>query len=225
MIRHEQLFDPALPRLGRKLILLELFSGLFYWPRQPDPAQLPPGQGRTVLVIPPFGSVDLVMSPLRRFLGRCGFRAVGWGMGTNLGPTQAVQDGLRVLLDELAADGPVSVVGISMGGLLARDLARSRPGQVRSVATLGSPYVLPTVSPLESLVRRCAPRFAADLDVAGIAAPLPMPTLSIYTRKDGIVRWQSCRGDGGAEQEVGGRHIGIQRQPDALRSLVRFLAA
>ncbi|WP_044560305.1 hypothetical protein [Azospirillum sp. B4] len=203
----------------------ELWSLRSYRPAPPPPQ---PVGDRTVLVIPAFLTNDAFTRPLRTFLARCGHAPVTWGQGVNWGPTAAARAGLRRRLDEVCgvAGEPVDLVGISMGGLLARDLARDRPDQVRRVVTIGSPVRLPTATPLEPLIRLCARHYPGDLDPAHLSSPLPMPTIAIYSRDDGVVAWQSCWVPEplGRVVAVDGAHVTMPRNPDVLRALAEALA-
>ncbi len=107
-----------------------------------------------MLVLPAPLTGDGATRPLRRFLAGCGFRAHCWGLGLNRGPMPALRAGLRRrLLGLHAREGaPVSLVGVSTGGLLARDLAHSHPPEaVRQAITVASPFCLPTATTLEPL--------------------------------------------------------------------------
>jgi pimeloyl-ACP methyl ester carboxylesterase len=102
-------------------------------------AVLPRGDGHAVLVLPGLGGSDASTAPLRWFIGRLGYRSYGWGLGTNRGFGRHVTDGLDELVAANHEHGPVSLVGWSLGGVHAIELARRRPDAVRSVVTLGSP--------------------------------------------------------------------------------------
>ena len=102
---------------------------------------LPRGDGHPVLVLPGLGGADTSTAPLRWFLGQLGYNTFGWGLGENVGFGRHVTDGLDELLAAKRERGPVSVVGWSLGGLHAVDLAHRRPDAVRSLITLGSPLV------------------------------------------------------------------------------------
>src|SRR3954468_6936116 len=130
-------------------------------------ATLPRGDGHPVLVLPGLGGSDSSTAPLRWFLGQLGYRRYGGGLGENRGFGRHVTDGLDELLAANRERGPVSVIGWSLGGLHAVDLARRRPDAVRSLITLGSP-----------LARHPRP-------------PAPIPTTSIYSRTDAIVPWRT----------------------------------
>lgn len=172
-----------------------------------------------MLVLPAALTGDGATHPLRRFLTRCGFRAHPWVLGVNWGPTPALRAGLRRrLLDLRAREGvPVSLVGVSMGRPLARDLAHDHPEAVRQVITVASPFRLPTATTLApvfcALWRRCDP--AVDLD--RLARPPPVPAMAICTRDDGIVAWRSCvfDGPGCPNLELTGVHITLCRDPRA----------
>ena len=120
-------------------------AGLAFLPlAAPWLATAPRGDGHGVLVAPGLLATDTSTALLRRFLRRLGYDVRGWDLGRNRGPTEAVLDGLPRALAALAGrtGGPVSVVGWSLGGIYARELARQHPGRVRQVITLGSPFAL-----------------------------------------------------------------------------------
>lgn len=208
-------------------LLAEIWSVLAYHPAPPAVEELPSGQGQPVLVIPAFLTGDGFTRSLRDFLTSCGFRAFGWELGINWGPTPALLSGLRRRLLSLHRQeaAPVALVGFSLGGLLARDLAYDHPDAVRHVVTLASPFRLPTASTIEPLFRLLAPRYSPTIQVARLQRPLPVPSTAICTRDDGIVDWRSCRAEAeGCSIEIGGAHSTICRNPEALRYVVRSLA-
>src|SRR6202000_2902904 len=95
-----------------------------------------------VLVLPGLIASDISTRPLRAFLGNRGYAVSGWKQGRNLGLRPGVQNGLTDLLEEMndTHGRKVSLVGWSLGGLYARQLAKMMPERVRSVITLGSPF-------------------------------------------------------------------------------------
>lgn len=185
------------------------------------------GAGHVVLVIPAFLVGDRLSRHIHRFLERCGYRPFGWGLGVNWGPTPRLLAGLRKRLSELVAleGGKVSVIGVSLGGLLARDLAHDRPQEIRQVITLGAACRLPTATILAPLFRLTAPFYAPRIDIARMSRPLPVPTTSIYSSEDGIIAWQSCRDEraGVVAIDVGGTHFALSRNPRALRAMAARL--
>ena len=227
----DELFDrsgtvrqPPYPWLGA-----ELWSLMLHYPPPPDPATLPRGDGHVVLVVPAFISGDGTTKPLRDFLTRCGYRVFGWELGVNLGPTPRVHEGLHRRLQacyELEG-GPISVVGVSLGGLLARDLAYDLPHAICHVITLVSPFRLPTASTVAPVIQFCARYYSPAVDPRRLARPLPVPATAIFTQGDGVVAWETCRSDdpGCVSLEVGGPHATICRNPLALRHVAERLAA
>jgi pimeloyl-ACP methyl ester carboxylesterase len=159
----------------------------------------PRGDGHGVLVLPGLLASDTSTAPLRFFLGWLGYRVRGWELGRNRGPTDAVLDGMPAALAGLAerTSGPVSIVGWSLGGIYARELAREYPGLVRQVITMGSPFALaePAHTRADAVYRRGRGRHAASDRIPAreaVAMPIEVPSTSVYSRNDGIVRWQNC---------------------------------
>lgn len=218
--------DPAL-RPSYRLLLSEAWSFAAYRPGWPDAAALPDGRDRRVLVIPAFLGTDTMSGGLHAFLRQCGFQPHRWGMGINWGPTPRILDGLLRRLDLLARDGPVALVGVSMGGVLARNLAYDRPAAVSHVVSICSPFRLPVPTTIGPLVRLCAPHYCGTADLERLRQPLPVPSTMICTRDDGIVAPAHCWTDepGAQVVEVGGSHLSICRNPAVLRAVVQALGA
>jgi pimeloyl-ACP methyl ester carboxylesterase len=154
----------------------------------------PRGDGHAVIVLPGLGGGDSSTIPLRWFLDRLGYRTAGWGLGTNRGFSATVRAGLDDALDAALAlgAGPVSLVGWSLGGVHAIELARRRPDDIRSIVTLGSP-----------LGRLPGP-------------PAHVPTTSVYSRSDAIVPWRASLLPGEPRREnieVRGSHLGLGHNP------------
>jgi pimeloyl-ACP methyl ester carboxylesterase len=187
----------------------------------------PRGEGQPVLVLPGFMTTDESTFALRAYLEGIGYEVQGWQLGRNMGPTKHVIDGMFRLVEELAAihDQPVSVVGWSLGGVYARQLAHERAELVRQVITLGSPFRLSdraqsTIYRLyESQSHRHDPRYAKLPAFEQVAQPLPVPSTAIYSRTDGVVSWETCIDTYGAEREnveVLSSHCGLGLNPAAL---------
>lgn len=190
------------------------------------------GDGHPVLVFPGLFAGDLTTLPLRRFLRGLGYDASGWKMGINLGPSPELRERLDARLHHLFTrhGRRVSLVGWSLGGLYARELARGHPDSVRLVITLAAPFrdisathairlipIRPGGRPLQE---------AGDLREA-LRQPLPVPSTSIYSRSDGIVAWQSCLEEEGPLREsveVRCSHTGMGFHPDTLAVVADRLA-
>jgi len=227
--------NDAFDRTGRvrrppyRRLLSEALAGAIYWPPLPDCSNLPAGRNRVVLVIPAFLTTDAVTRRLRRFLQRCGYRVFGWELGLNWGPTPQLMAALSkrlVALRDLANDR-VSLIGVSLGGLMARDLAYDHQSDVRDVITIASPYNLPTAITIEPLIRLVGHFYGPAIDIDRLASPLPVPSTAIFTRDDGLVAWESCRRDekNCSSVEVTGPHLTICRNPDVLRAIATKLGA
>ena len=158
----------------------------------------PRGDGHPVLALPGFLASDLSMAPMRRYLTALGYDAYAWKMGRNVGGFARMRIALRDRLAEIHATTgrKVSVVGWSLGGVYARDLALQAPELVRYVVTLGSPFAgnvrATNATRLYEAMSGEAVQDNSGLRQA-IAGDLPVPTSSIYSRTDGIVNWRTCR--------------------------------
>ena len=161
-------------------------------------AAAPRGDGHGVLVLPGFLATDTSTGLLRRFLRGLGYNVRGWEIGRNVGPTDRVLDELPRAIIALAnwTSGPVSLIGWSLGGVYARELARQDPEHVRQVITLGSPFAHgdSRQSYADGLYRRRAHLYAADRlpSPEQVARPIPVPSTAVYSRRDGIVAWRAC---------------------------------
>ncbi len=230
MARLDGIFDRTnlVRRPPYRRLMREVWSVATDFPTPPDPADLPQGRGHVVLVIPGLMSTDAFTSPLRRFLIRCGYRSFGWGLGVNVGPTPRALKGLRERVRELRSieGGPISIVGVSVGGVLARDAAYDCREDIRCVITLSSPFHLPTASTIEPLFRLCAPLHSSAIDLARLSTPLPVRSTAIFTRDDGIVARESCwtEEEGSTSIEVSGAHMTLGRNPAVLRIVAERLA-
>jgi pimeloyl-ACP methyl ester carboxylesterase len=187
------------------------------------------GDRHPVLVLPGFTASDSSTVPLRWALRSQGYWVHGWNLGRNLGPTRRVVDGLIDRLEELHGrhGRPVSIVGWSLGGIYARELARLRPDSVRQVITLGSPFRTrpgdrSAVAALwDSRQKRFSAGFVAEaLSHSGEA--LSVPSTAIYTRTDGIVKWHLCIESDGPRREsieVRGSHSGLGFNPAVILAI------
>jgi pimeloyl-ACP methyl ester carboxylesterase len=186
------------------------------------PVGLPRGDGHAVLVFPALFSSDYLTRGFRRLLADLGYSVEGWGAGINFGPTEAAWQipGDRLVTLAARSGGPVSLVGHSLGGVLARALACRHPDLVRRVVTICSPFRLPTASRLEPAYRLLS-RWHIDeeLLLSRIAERPPVPTTAIFSRRDGVVAWTSCLDPPGPTSDnvaVDGRHSTMLSNPAAI---------
>ena len=193
--------------------------------------RLPRGDGHAVLVLPGLGANDVSTAPMRRFLGSLGYAAQPWGQGFNFGPRAGVLESCSRTLQALAErhGSPVSLIGWSLGGLYARELAKLHPTLARCVVTLGTPF---TGDPKATNAWRFY-EFASGQSVqdpeqlAQMRITPGVPTTSIFSRSDGIVAWRcSLNPDGPLSEniEVPASHVGLGLNPIALYALADRLA-
>ena len=179
----------------------------------------PRGDRHPVLVLPGLLAEDASTATLRVYLRSLGYAVHGWRLGRNLGPTPAILNGMIERLEALhrATGQSLSLVGWSLGGIFARELARSRPALVRQVITLGSPFGLsdPADSRANSAYRRLGVLHASPGSLPQretLARPIPVPTTAVYSRLDGVVPWQACINTAGQRREnvaVYSSHLGM----------------
>jgi hypothetical protein len=199
-------------------------------PLPPRVGPVPRGDAHPVIVLPAFFCSDGMTRGFRAWLTALGYAAEGWGKGVNLGPTAAAVTTVeRLLLDSTEAAGcKVSFVGVSLGGVLARALAKAHPDRVRRVVTVCSPFRLPTASPLEPIYRALAPLHSGQhLLIGQLTEPPPVPTTAIYSPRDGVVAWRSCIDQPGPNREniaIDGAHTTMLANPRALRIIAERLA-
>jgi triacylglycerol lipase len=175
-----------------------------------------------VLTIPGFLAGDWTMIRLRTFLENLGYCVETSGIAFNGGPTPQTIARLDTVLLYVAeeAGGPVDLLGQSLGGVLARDLAHRHPAAVRRVVTLCSPIRFPISTPLAPVAQLFAP-FHDPIwatRAATIAQPPQVPVTAIYSEDDGVVDWRQCLQDetpGYANVRVAGAHSTMGSNPAA----------
>ncbi len=196
----------------------------------PNLVRAPRGNGEKVLVWPGFGAGNASTTVLRNYLSYLGYNARGWQLGRNNGDVLAMLEALSNRVREVAGDEQVSLVGWSLGGYLAREVARDCPDQVRRVVTLGSPVV---GGPKYTAVARYFDTGNESLDDIERLVderydnPLTVPVTAIYSKLDGVVAWRACideRSPNVEHVEVTSSHTGLGFSPDAFRILADRLA-
>lgn len=177
-----------------------------------------PGDGPPALVIPGFLASDRTAMELRRALAEAGWRVHGWGLGFNMGVKDDTLERLEACLDRMGARQPVLLVGWSLGGLYARELARHCPAKVRAVVTLGSPFSGDLhQNNVWRIYEWIAGHKVDDPPVPLIHDKPPVPTLAIWSRQDGIVAPRAARGiagerDAAVELECSHMAFGVSRK-------------
>ncbi|MEM1437025.1 MAG: alpha/beta fold hydrolase [Pseudomonadota bacterium] len=208
--------------------LLE-FSSLL--PALPSLLELPRGDGRPVMTLPGFGADDASTWPLRQFLSSLGYRPLPWALGVNDDPEVAAERLLERLQTTRVADEPITFIGWSLGGIVARLVALHSPSSVREVITMGTPVEGgPKYTSIGGLYARGRglnlDEFEArvhSVNSQGIDAPLTV----IFSRTDGVVGWRAAidRYNPQARHvEVRSSHLGLGANPSVYRIIARTLA-
>lgn len=228
---------PSLALLG-----LEPIRALCEWAltkASSDAPRCAAGNRHPVVVFPGLAMDHRATQPLRSHLQRHGFVAYDWGLGVNTGPKGDLDEWLEPLrqrIEELhdEHEEPVSLVGWSLGGIYARELARHRPRHVRRVVTLGTPFAGPPQHThaqwLYRLLNGQGPHVPPRLSQR-LRQPPPVPTTSVYSRTDGVVAWEHCVQKGRPRTKARIRnvelneasHFGMVLHPKALSTVVQVL--
>jgi len=193
--------------------------------------RLPMGDGHPVLVFPGLGAHDFTTLPLRRFLEQRGYVAYPWKQGFNFGPRDGVLQGCRDQVEAIFKQHqcPLSLIGWSLGGVYARELAKEMPDRTRCVITLGTPFTgHPRATNAWRIYEMMSGQSVEDEAViAQVRQAPPVPTTSIYSRSDGIVAWQcSVNEPGPLAENVGlhASHVGMGMNPLAMLVIADRLA-
>ncbi len=207
--------------------IVETFQGYFFIKQK---HYLNIGYSIPVIVVPGLLSSDRATIILRKFLHKSGFKVQGWEIGTNLGRMTSLET-LKQKIEKISEENgqKVILIGWSMGGIFSREIAKQIPEKVRCLITVGSPFA-----------NLQAPNHAkwifglfnkeADIDqefTRQIPLPASVPTLCLYSKKDGIVPWQACKEDHDDElhssHEVQSSHFGMGANPAVLQEIGNYL--
>lgn len=196
-------------------------------------AKAPSGDGHPVLVLPGFTASDVSTAPMRQFLRRKGYAVHPWRLGRNLGPIGDIEPQIHGRLQDLAEEygEKVSIIGWSLGGIYAREVARAFPDLTRQVITLGSPFggaaqgcnVVWAYDALTGEKIRERPNTFFRM----IKEPPPVPSTAIYSKSDGIAAWQTCiemESNWTDNIEVVGSHCGLGFNPVVYYAIADRLA-
>lgn len=216
---------PSKLLLSIELIRAIYEYGLAWALRTPMQYISPKGDGHPVIVLPGLGTSDGSTEYVRDFLCDLGYDARPWGLGRNMGP----QGGMNTMLTQLtklvnnvsisSGGQQVSIIGWSLGGIYAREMAKVSPHIVRQVITLGTPFkggVGTNADFLYELLSKDSSHKDPGV-LKEIAKPPPVPFTSIYSKTDGVVNWESSIEDTGDFIEnieiPGACHLGLGHNP------------
>ncbi|MDD9901904.1 MAG: alpha/beta hydrolase [Alphaproteobacteria bacterium] len=203
----------------------------------------PKGDGHPVLVIPGFFLNDMYMSSLRKTITAQGYKAYEWGGGFNVGLNKKTAIHLRDRLHQIYAENghqPVSIVGYSLGGIYARELAREFPDMVRCAVTLGCPFgnikegstVFKVLRSAYTALNKTMAHCLTDDEIAQrFLTPPPVPTTSVYCKGDRVANWRTSLNPPASETEnievqmdAISPHMSIPRDPMAVAAVLDRLA-
>jgi pimeloyl-ACP methyl ester carboxylesterase len=197
--------------------------------------EAPEGDGRPVLLIPGLFTSDRSNVVLRRYLETLGYRAFGWELGHNFSLRTIGTDGerLRDRIAALAAEAgqPVTLIGVSLGGVMARFAAQRWTDLVREVITVSAPFAgSPRATNLwrtyQWLTGERIDSPQVEALMAECAAPLPVPATAIWSRSDGFVNGMICHDPAHKKCrsiEVRSSHMGVQMKPEVMRAIADVL--
>jgi pimeloyl-ACP methyl ester carboxylesterase len=233
----ERIDVPSPPRAPSKLLwaaeLPRAAWTVVSWPlHRKALASAPRGDGRPVMLLPGLLNSDRSNFVLRRFLHGLGYDAQGWGLGRNFGARTVGAEAERLIarVEALAvARGPVTLLGISLGGIIARLVAHRRPELIREVITISAPFA--GSGKATNVWRTFEWATGERLDdpavmarSALVALPLPVPTTAVWSRSDGLVAGSICRDTHCRAIEIRSSHLGVQIRPDVLLAVANALA-
>lgn len=206
-----------------------MFELAAFYASRPMLSMLPRGDGHSVMVLPGFLATNSSTAPMRRLLGNLGYDIHGWESGRNVKVNQAMLTSLENQLARLndESGGKVSLIGWSLGGVLAREVAKLHPDRVRLVVSLGSPLSNDrghsSVSRLFDLLNGKEPEVIEDGRFDALHKAPPVPTTSILTKTDGIVHWHASVQEKGQHPSenivVHASHCGLGVNPSVMIAL------
>lgn len=196
----------------------------------------PRGDGRPIMILPGVAMGDASVTALARYLRRLGYAAETWQLGLNRGTRTVGLDADRLIARITAMaehhGAQVTLIGISLGGIIARLVAHRAPTLVREVITVCSPYAADARATnawrtyqLLSGESIDSPDVAARLEE--LRRPLPVPAAAIWTRRDGMVNAAACRSldePGLRIFEIGGGHLLSHLRPELWQLLATILS-
>ena len=213
---------------GTALLAWPMLNLLGSWPRPLT------GTAQHVIVYPGLAAGDASTRPLRAFLKDLGYTVHGWHQGMNRGPRSGVLDRMKEQLVAVHRDTgrAVSLIGWSLGGVYAREMAKMAPETVRNVITLGTPFAQ---SPRSTNAWRVYSLLSGEtlpdeLMLRQLAQAPPVPFTSVYSKTDGVVAWPASiqkpdAGNSAIENiDIFASHLGIGANPAAWYAIADRLA-
>ena len=201
--------------------------------KTPSLATAPRGDGRKVVLLPGFTSPEMAMLPLATYLKYLGYDASTWGMGINGGDVDRLTEEFGRKVEDMAerSSQPVTLIGWSLGGVIARETARLFSDSVREVITMGTPLIGgPKYTSIGGLY---ALKEGLDMDAFELevhqrnSVGLKQPLTVIYSKSDGVVGWQAARdvyNDQARNIEVRSTHFALGANSEVWQIIAETLA-
>lgn len=233
----KQLANHSIQRPPLALLGVEPFRAAMEFARHKfaSPSPTPRGDGHPVVIFPGLGADGKSVAILRNHCRDLGYEAFDWGQGFNTGPKGDLDTWMQSLqsrVAELLEDYPqkATLIGWSLGGLYAREIAKLMAPQVRQVITIGTPFNADADLTNVGWLFRLLSGNTSPMDPTlsqRLRTPPPVRTTSIYSRSDGVVAWQTCRHDKITplvhEIEVDSSHIGMGWNREVLTAVAERL--
>jgi hypothetical protein len=201
-------------------------------------ANAPQGDDHPIFVLPGFLARDVTTIGLRNRLTQMGYNVYAWENGANLGLSPQTAHHLQQRLETISRDNrgqKVSIIGHSLGGVYARELARENPDLVRSVITLGSPFGMTPdnnttpefLNKLYNFLNPDASIHMAEILNGRSLTPPPVPTTSLFSKQDGVVHWTASLNPRTVQSEnieIFSSHVGMIINPLAVAAILDRLS-
>ena len=192
---------------------------------QPDRVEHP----ALVVIVPGLGASDLAMLPLGAYLRKAGHLVFDSNLGLNFG---SVIDDIDIVGERVAEVTEIhrkqaALIGWSLGGLVAREVARRDHGRVDQVITFGTPLKGPRYTSLAFMYREERTREIERAIEEAAQTPITVPITAIYSKDDGIVDWRSCvdeKNPNVTHAEVDSAHLAMNLDPDVWAVVEKKLA-
>jgi pimeloyl-ACP methyl ester carboxylesterase len=186
------------------------------------------GDRRPVLVLPGFMASDRTTARLRHSLNAAGFDSHGWNLGRNKGISADIFERIDARIDALELDAKISLVGWSLGGLIAREYAKHAPHRVAKVITLGSPFSGDLRANNAWRVYEFIVGHKIDNPPVqvNLAEKPSVPTCAFWSPRDGVVAAASARGqteETDSTIELNCTHMAFVAHPDSIRQIARSI--
>ncbi len=186
------------------------------------------GNGQRIMLLPGLKSNELAMYPLKKYLSALGYAPEDWGLGINHGYVEQYRDKIVARLQKEANQSKITLIGWSLGGTIAREIARILPEKIQSVVTYGSPAIGgPTYTIGEYFWdKEDTKRIKALIEEQDKTNPIQVPMSIIFTKKDSIVSWAACLDKNSKNvkhYEVNSTHLSLGIDPSVWRIVTEHL--